>query len=251
MRQKKQRKQDAPPPNFEFEFDAKNIHPSNVDALAFLEYAAAYIEGLSLVARLQDGDLAFSGVEIVDKCVMLRSRVSNSDLGWTAVTALDNFVAGTVEPPRKLGLNAKTKALVGARDRLLSSIPPDARKLARSIVRMDSRTHELRAPPGPASAAFRYRSIETVRARVERLIGAELKARLNPVFGSPFIVDLTEAQALEVRHYWLDEVDVDVEVDVEIGGGIVKGRLLRFHPLAESNGIAAWRDWVEPNGDEK
>lgn len=237
--------------NFEFEVDVEGVHPSNVNAVAFLQYAAAYFEGLRLAARLSDGELEFIGLEIVDKCVAVRSRANNPDLGRVAVGQLDNFVAGTVAPPRRFGLQSQTKGLLVARERFLTSLPKQVRQTAKTIVRVEDHVSELRAPPEGKPTPFAYRALETLRAKVERLAGAELKARLVPLFGKPFIVELgSEQLALEVRHHWLDEVDVDVEVERNLGGEIVKGRLLRFHPLSDEPGVAAWRQWVTDNDPE-
>lgn len=237
--------------NFELEVDVDGVHPNNVDAVSFLQYAAIYLEGLQLVARLSDGELTFTGLEIVDKCVAVRSRANNADLSWNAVGQLDNFVAGTVAPPRKYRLISHTRALIASRERFVSTLPKPARKTVRTVVRVDEHVSQLRLPPEPAADQFRYRTIETIRAKVERLAGAELKVRLVPVLGRPFIVELSsEKQALEVRHYWLDEVDVDVEVERDLGGEILKGRLLRFNPLEEGSGVELWRSWVDENEPE-
>lgn len=233
---------------FLFEVDADGVEPDTVDTLAFLRLAHAYFETLVATARATENELRFTGVQIINKCVAVRAIVNNSDLAQTTVQQADNFVAGTALPPRKYSIAACTKNLVDAHEQFLTHVPAGARRRLKTIAAVGGKKTPLRRPPEPTEDPYSYVSLETMRAKVSTLAGSEMTVRLQPIIGDAFSVMIaTNDLAKEIRHHWLDELDVDVEVRRNSEGRVLSGKLKGFHVVQEGNAVEAWREWVKNN----
>jgi|GEM_PF-3236156 len=214
--------------------DGPDVHPSTVSARPVLELVAAYIALLEKDADLHGAKLHFSGIRIVDKCVMVASTPSSLD---AAKTAARNFHAYSRGAPMPHGLTRFFERVMEARKRLPSEMEATVGvgDLAWPLICLDL-------------SGLLPESTFSGRVRVNRVGGTKAVIRfLSESEDAPFVLTISAEQAPQLGALLYSEVDIEAVILRDADGSIRGGHLVSFEKVTDQNPREAWLAWMAEN----
>ncbi len=221
--------------HLKLEIDGPGVKPETLDPLATLELARAYFRLLNRVAEEQEVSLELTGLSIEDKCAALSVTPGNFKVAHQTAVRAHRIVSGA---------ELASHRLEGAAEDFRSAV----RSLpAEQTVAVLVGRERLPVAREPATRIAARKSITRLRALVVTVggTGQQPFARLSSKSElRPFTVkvkDVPTVQRLALSLYKLIDVDVAVQRDTE--GLIVRGELLEFTPVDERKSLEEWRAW--------
>lgn len=222
------------------EVDGPGVSPQNVEPLSVLNLGRAFFVLLHKLAEERDVPLKFFGLTVEDKCMALAVRTSDP----SAAALL------TAEAPRLLALeDIPTKNIQASLNALRDAIGqlPSGYRVKAMVRRQD-----FDLQPKRTSAWVPPRATAQLRCRLAFLGGInKYSAQFTSVSEDrTFTLDVTEEDALHLRPYLFELVDVDAVIQRNAQGLIARGILKGFRPVASGNAAKEWRKWFRPIDDE-
>lgn len=217
------------------EVDAPGLSPANVDSVALLRLATAFLRLLLENAMRAKKTLSLEGLAVVDKCAAIRVHADDIVVAKICAAASLRQIRDDDPPHGLQSLADEARAAA----RLL----PGAYR-AKVIVGNWSQTIPLPSASSPAPLD----SLVAFRARVIRVGGKTPAARFASDFEEDFSLRVSEEQAKELGALLYREIDLDAQVSRNSEGMIEAGRLRSYTPVDEGGAAAAWRDWFKSVG---
>jgi hypothetical protein len=227
------------------EIDGPGIHPDTVDPGAALGLAAAVLSALHALAKVSGREVAFTGLEVVDKCAALKTHTSDESATRRDVLELHAMLIGEKQPPKSVGRQVA---------RILKAIDdlPDAMSAGIRVGHGGSDELHLtlrRARVG----ATRYESQETLRCRLTGLDTDPPRVKVtNVLSGEKLSLKASDEQLEAFAAHLRAEFDVTAVVKrstVEEDGIVLKGELLDFAIVTdEAVSLDALRTWYRKTG---
>lgn len=209
-----------------------HVGPSELEApVTTLRLAIAYLDLIEAIAADRDLDLQLRGLEVVDKCTAVLSRVNTPDLARQCAADAAYYIALT-RPPR--GIRSKVEAVLEARGKL-----PGQYK-ATAVVGSTRREIDRDIAVGGYPAAH-----VQLRATPIRVGGKTPSVTFEaPAEERRFTLRVHLEQAKRIAQHLYGELDIEALVLRAADGLIERGELLAFHALDEGDGLKAWKDFV-------
>jgi hypothetical protein len=205
--------------------DGENVAPDTVDAASLLRIGGAVMELLEKLAD-QHGQVRFTGLSIVNKCVAMVVGIDRHDVVAASVADLGHILSGAKPPPRRLG-----KA-VGSLRKLVKGLPSG------NSVRLLHGSADVRLQPG-ATVVPVATSITTFRGTLQRVGGRRPKALFAAVFQESIVLDVSKETAAALGPYLYKEMDVTAQVHYTSNFDIGSGTVLDFVAVDASRDAAA------------
>lgn len=210
------------------EVDGPGVHLHNVDPLAFLEFAAAFLALVLENATESKSPLLLTRVRLIEKCAGLYVLPNLPDLAVSA----SREVAGIEEPPHGAGQFV---------DRVRQSITlfPAASKFQ---VQLDDWVALITdKPPMPERPLD---SMLSLRARPVRVGGKVPRARFSSLLEpDEFTLRVNEDQARKLGAMLYRDAEIVAFVRRAPDGSIEDGTLKEFTLVEDRDAIDAWRTW--------
>jgi hypothetical protein len=213
--------------------EGDGINPRTADAGEALELAGAYLELLRRLAEAEGAAMAFTGLEVRDKCLAIVMRPESIARAKTLVRQAHACVANDHHRP--------PHGAVQVTDRLRAILlrMPASRSVD---VRIDDIVTALRLPTKTEhSSPF---VMTELRAELVRIGGGKPGARFES--GSEtgeFQVSVTREQADQLCHHLYKDVDITIEHTRDPFGRIAEAKLHSFALLDASP--EAWTEWFK------
>lgn len=221
------------------EIDGSGVNPEQMDVRAALSLAHRYVDLVVALADDHAAELAFTGLQILDKCVAFAFKANEPDLARREAKRAVRCVTGQEQPPK--GAIVANRELRTA----LHALPPT------QVARIISGTfrQELRqASPPQAESAFARISL---RATPVRVGGARPAVRFESKSEDrPFTLDVDREGAPLIGRFLYAQVDIEARVARDEEGFIESGTLIRFEPVTADDATTAWRDWYAHHASE-
>ncbi|GEM_PF-2476206 len=225
--------------HLKLEIDGPGVKPETLDPLATLELGRAYFRLLQRIAEEQEVSLELTGLTVEDKCAALSVTPGNFKLAHQTALRADRIVSGGELSSHRLEVAAEDfRAAVRA-------LPVE-----QSVAVLVGK-QRMPVAREPAAKVAPRRSITRLRAMVVTVgAGHQPFARLSSKSElRAFSVKVKDVPTVQLLARHLCEVlDVDVAVDRDAEGLIVRGELLEFTPVSESKNLDEWRAWFASAG---
>lgn len=221
------------------EIDGSGVSPEQMDVRAALSLAHRYVDLVVALADDHAAELAFTGLQVVDKCVAFAFRANEPDLARRESKRAIRCVTGQEQPPK--GAITATRELRIA----LQALPPE--QVAR-IVYGTFQQELRRSSPTQMERPF---SRISLRATPVRVGGTRPAVRLESKSEDrPFTLDIDREGARLIGRFLYAEVDIEARVARDEEGFIECGSLIRFEPVTSDDATTAWRDWFAHHASE-
>jgi hypothetical protein len=221
------------------EIDGPGATPSDVDAAALLEFAAAFFQLLKANAEEHEETLSLTHVMIVDKCVAVVARPDRIDVAKRCADEAVRQISGGEPPKRGTALVDRARASV-------RRLPAEQRAKVfvgpwhRDVVAEPSKD------PEPLD------SILSIRATPIRIGGRKPAVRFrSDLEDDDFTLETTQEIARKIGAHLYHEVEIDAIVRRGSDGAIEKGKLNTFEPVETGDPRPAWREWFRSVGGDE
>lgn len=223
------------------ELDGPGISPESVDALQLLRVAESYLALVAKLGHVHDAPVTLTGVQIVDKCVAVRTYPTDMMRAVVFCKQATRVIAGAEEAPRG------TERFAAAAREALRELP----KTTKARVLAGKFAVPLVAPPQEDLRDHPWEQTQ-LRATLLRTGGARPVAQFRSLDdGGLFSLELqSEAKARELGQHLYKEVELEALVSRGLEGGIERGELIDLHELSDAPPVETWRAWFEQNAPE-
>lgn len=226
---------DNRPDDVLLEVNGPDVHPWTVDSVKLLEFGSAYLELLQKIAAEEETSMSFRGISIEDKCVAL--RVQPADAAQARHLAdLSTFYVGGHDVPKGLGGH------VARVQKSLRAFPLEYE--AKVIIGPWAQRIAVPEASGLPDPPF---SIESVRATILRVGGAEPRVRVRPVHEAyPFSMHVKVDDARKLGERLYGEADLTIRVLRSSDDRVLSAELIDFDIVSDEDAGEAWRAWFRP-----
>src|SRR5258708_3070047 len=226
------------PEDFKLELDGPGVHPDTVDSAKLLALAAAYFEFLHKMASDDEMPIAFHGLALQDTFAPPRLKPDDPGYAKQLAASSASYLSG-LQAPRGLG------SLVG---KVLDTLRAFPREYRAKVI-LGPRQQDLAIPETLQPSAFPV-ALETMRATVQRVGGAEPKVRLKGIFDLySFSIDVTREQAKALAEHLYREVDIAIRVTRTGDGRVAFCELREFRPVSDEDPTKALQEWFRPHAE--
>lgn len=225
------------------EFDGESVAPDNLEPLAALAFAHAYLVLLQELAEKRGKTLQFTGLTVKDKCAALATEVSSVTTADRASAEAGRLLATPDSVPPDLAKGVRT--VIAAR----AALPPYYRVAV--ITPRRRRSLGVAEWPAPTSGNQNLHEVVSVRARVTGIQGKTPRVYFDTVTEERvFHLKATRSTAKAIAPHLYDEVDILALLERDASLRIVGGELKEFFPLSSEKPVETWDEWYANNDQE-
>lgn len=228
-------------PELELVLKGPEQSPTTVDPVATLDFALAYFELLRRIAKEQEVDLQFRGLDIREGSMIIASHPLRPDLAIAMMRDAARYVGGTLEPPPEL-----EKRVREVRSRV-KDLPLDV------VATTRCEGYEVALTPDLRKETLPPREFVELRATVMTVGGSGTPyARFRSKSEErAFTLKTDETTAVRLAKLLYASVDLTGEVQRDEKGHIHSGILRDFVAVdVHVDQVKVWRDWFRDAGGD-